>query len=164
MYTWKYLYFVALGWCALKYHLNPSDLLLFWILYHFVVPFFVSFIGFILESVFSDISIGTSAFLLYFHFHEILFSIYSLTVCVCIFIWCVSCRQRIHGIVFLFFQLLYVFLFLYFKLNLGETLVNHDIYTFQIYWNLWPVYCNVCPPPKVKSLSITIYLTSCTLY
>ena len=48
---------------------------------------------------------------------------------------------------------------------IGVTLVNEIIWVSSVhFYDTWSVYCIVCPPPKVKSSSVTLYLAPFTLY
>ena len=47
-----------------------------------------------------------------------------------------------------------------FKLNLLGWHWLIRLYSFQVhFYDTWSVHCIVCPPPKVKSSSVTLYLT-----
>ena len=75
-------------------------------IYHYVVPFVVSYYYFVLKSTLSNMSIIHQIF----YFHEIFFSNPLYLVCVSFVLNWVSCRQLIYvGHIFLSIQLSYVF-------------------------------------------------------
>ena len=109
-FTFVNIFFKYFGGPVLCAFVNEYNiLLLYWSLYHYIMPFFSFVVTLDLESTFSDISIATFTFSSFPFAWNVFFHPLSFSLCVSLALKWVCCKQPLDGSCILSNQPSYVF-------------------------------------------------------